>query len=244
MAFMALFGWIFIPIILLALVLQAVTAPLFWALEHPGVINAIAAGLLAVNLLFVIPLLRAWKHRQRNRKMDSWLLLVAIFWEGWVVFLCALYLIVQPLRFIPEDFGVPFNVEHVCYDEWELVSCQGVVRGYNRTQEEIDQYLGTRITYAEDKFISNGQTYTLRYPIYYDERTIWREAGIYIPGSVVTSSFEGLGLDDKKLRRVIVNFNKEPEERPIGWLFYMQDRNTLLVYYDCIFFRAERVSAE
>ena len=244
MAFMALFGWIFIPIILLALVLQAVAAPLFWAMDHPGIVNAVAAGVLAVNLLFVFLLFRTWKRRRRNGEKAGWLLLPAILWEGWVVFLCALYLVVQPLRFIPGDFGVPFNVEHVCYDEWELVSCQGVVGGYNRTQEEIDRYLGTRITYAEDRFISNGETYYLRYPICYDERTIWREAGIYIPGSVVTSSFEGLGLEDKKLRRVMVNFNKEPEERPIGWLFYMQDRNTLLVYYDCIFFRAERVSAE
>ena len=244
MAFMALFGWIFIPIILLALVIQAVTAPLFWAMEHPGIVNAGAAGVLAVNLLFVLLLFRTWKRRRRNGEKAGWLLLLAILWEGWVVFLCALYLIVQPLRFIPEDFNVPFNVEHVCYDEWELVSCQGVAGGYNRTQEEIDQYLGTRITYAEDRFISNGQIYTLRYPIYYDELTIWREGGINIPGSVVTSSFEGLGLEDRKLRRVFVNFQKEPEERPIGWLFYMQDRNTLLVYYDCIFFRAERVSAE
>ena len=159
-----------------------------------------------------------------------------------MVFLCVLYLVVQPLRFIPKDFNVPFNVEHVCYDEWELVSCQGTVRGYNRTQEEIDQYLGMRITYAEDRFISNGQTYWLRYPIPYEERVIWREGGINIPGSVVSSSFEAIGLEDKKLRRAVVNFQKEPEERPIGWLFYMLDRNTLLVYYDCVFFRAERVN--
>ncbi len=235
MAFMALFGWVFLPIILIGLFVWTIQNALLWALAHTFLIDLAVGGLLILNLLLLISLLR------RRRQNQNVLLLLAAVWEGGVVVLCALYLVIQPLRFLPEDFGVPFDVENVCFDEWEIVSCQGVPAGYTRTQEEIDQYLGTRITYAEDHFISDGRTYGLKSGTPYNERVVWREERLNIPGSVLSASFEGLGLTNRKLRRAIVNFQKEPEERPIGWIFYLLDRDTLMVYYDCIFFLAERV---
>ena len=242
-AFMALFGWIFIPVILLALVVQAVTAPLLWAAAHPGTVNAITAGLLAGNLLLLFWLLRVRVRRKRSGKKGGWLLFFAALWEAWVAFLCVLFLAVQPLRFLPENFGTPLTEETVCFGEWGLVSCQGIPSGYTRTQEEISQYLGTRLTYAKDRFTSNGKTYPLDPESSYDERVIWREESLNIPGSVVSTSFERLGIKSRKLRRGLVNFQEDPEKRPIGWLFYILDQDTLMVYYDCIFFQAKRVEA-
>lgn len=240
MAFMALFGWIFLPVILLGLLLQAVTAPLQWAISHPETIYAIAAGLLAFNLLLLILLLRA--RRKKSGTPKGFVTLLALLWQAWAVFLCALFLLIRPLQYIPEDFGIPLNAEHTCYGEWELVSCQGIPPGYTRTEEEISSYLGTRIAYGPDRFSSNGLVYALNPEEPFDESTIWREASIYIPGSLVSTSFEALGLEDRKLRCVLLNFQENiGKSRPIGTLFYLLDRDTLMVYYDCIFFRAERV---
>lgn len=241
MAFMALFGWIFLPVIILGLIAQAVAAPLVWALEHPGIINAVAAGLLMFNALLFLVLIR-WRGRRKRAGKRSAVLLLAALWEAWVVLCCAAYLLIRPLQYIPEDFGTPFDAEHVCYGEWELVSCQGVPPGYTRTEEEIASWLGTRIAYGPDRFSSDGLVYALDSEEPFDESTIWRESSIYIPGSQVSTSFEALGLEDRKLRSVLLNFQEDiGKSRPIGALFYLLDRDTLMVYHDCMFFRAERV---
>lgn len=242
MAFMALFGWIFLPIILLGLLVYTVENALLWAAAHAVWINLAVAVLLALNLLVLALLIRARRRRKREGvEKYRWLLLLATLWEAWVVLLCGLYLVVQPLRFVPEDLGVPFDVEHVCFDEWEIVSCRGALPGYACSQEKTDQYRGLRITYTEDRLISDGQTYELDAETPYDECVVWRDQRVSIPGSGLSTSFEELDITEKRLRRAAVNFRQAPGVRPMGWLFYLLDRDTLILYYDCMFFQAERV---
>lgn len=244
MAFMALFGWILFPVILLGLLLQAAVAPLQWVISHPEIVNTIAAGLLAFHLLLLILLLRLRARRKKTGVSKGLVTFLAVLWEAWAVFLCALFLLIRPLRYIPEDFNTPFDAEHICCGEWELVSCQGIPPGYTRTEEEISSYLGTRIAYGPDRFSSNGRVYALNPEEPFDESTIWREDSIHIPGSLVSTSFEALDLEDRKLRRVLLNFQENiGKSRPIGTLFYLLDRDALMVYHDCIFFRAERVES-
>ena len=235
MAFMALFGWVFLPIILIGLFVWTIQNALLWALAHTFLIDLAVGGLLILNLLLLISLLR------RRRQNQNVLLLLAAVWEGGVVVLCALYLVIQPLRFLPEDFGVPFDVENVCFDEWEIVSCRGALPGYACSQEKTDQYRGLRITYTEDRLISDGQTYELDAETPYDECDVWRDQRVSIPGSGLSTSFEELDITEKRLRRAAVNFRQAPGVRPMGWLFYLLDRDTLILYYDCMFFQAERV---
>ena len=70
MAFMALFGWVFIPIILLYFLLSLVAAPVVWAAEHPGLVNAIAVGLLIFNALVFLGLIR-WRRRRKKRLKNT-----------------------------------------------------------------------------------------------------------------------------------------------------------------------------
>lgn len=239
---MALFGWIFLPIILLGLVVYTVENVLLWATAHAVWINLAVGGLLALNLLVLILLIRTQRRRrQEGIKKHHGFLLAAAVWEGWVLLLCSLYLVVQPLRFVPEDLGVPIDVEHVCFDEWEIVSCRGALPGYACSQEKMEQYRGMRITYAGDCLISDGRTYELDAVTPYEESVIWRNGRVSIPGSNLSTSFEELDITEKNVRRGAANFREAPGVRPLGWLFYILDRDTLIIYYDCIFFQAERV---
>lgn len=237
MAFMALFGWIFIPIILLYLIVQAVTAPLRWAAANPGFVNAAAAGLLAVNLLVLVLLLRGRARRKRAGKPKGLVSLLAALWEGWVVFLCALFLLVQPLRFIPEDFGQPFSLENKCYGTWTVVSCQGAAPGCTQSQEEIDASLGQQIAYSEDRFVSTSWAYPLGGPDDYRRDVVRRES---FP-SLYGMKLEALGADKKNLDHIAVTLPEGMEEDlPLGQDFYILDKNTLLIYRRGVFFRAER----
>ena len=53
MAFMALFGWIFIPIIILFLIRSAFVTAVNWAVAHAFLINIAVAVVVAANLLIV-----------------------------------------------------------------------------------------------------------------------------------------------------------------------------------------------
>ncbi len=243
MAFMALFGWILIPVLLLYALVVAVTAPIRWAAANPGAAYAIAAGALALNLGIFLVLRRVRKRRRSGGRKGGWVLLLASLWEAWVVLLCALFLIVRPLRFIPEDFGTPLNVQSVCFDEWEVVSCQGVPQGYTCTQEEIDRWIGARVAYGEDLFTAgSGEVFGLP-PVGYRQGTHRREEGIHISGSTVSTSFEGIGLDCQRIRWARVNYLNPPSEVQFGDTFYILDRDTLMIYFDCAFYLARRAEA-
>lgn len=237
MAFMALFGWIFIPIILLGLLFQAIAAPFVWAIAHPGAVNVIAAGVLAFNLLLFFLLLRTRKRRRRAGEKPGFVLLLAVLWEAWVVFLCALYLIVQPLRYLPAGFGEPFTLENNCYGTWTVVSCQGTTPGCTQSQEEINAFLGKQVAYSEDRFVSTDWTYALEDEDNYQTGTVRRES--FPP--LYSMKLESLGIDKRSLRYIEIVLPEWAEhDHPLGRELYILDKNTLLLYRRGVFFRAER----
>ena len=241
MAFMALFGWIFIPIIILFLIRSAFVTAVNWAVAHAFLINIAVVVVVAVNLLILAVLLRVRGKWKREGRRGRWILTLAAVWEILVVLFWGGYLAVQPLQYIPEGFGEILTIENTCFDEWEITGCQGALPGYTCTQETLEQYLGTRIQYREDGFTSGGQSYALDGNTPYEETVVWREYSVVIPKSMLRVSFEELDISRRNLRRGVVNFKEAPGDYPVGWLFYVLDRDTLMVYDDCFFFRAERV---
>lgn len=119
MAFIALFFPLFLAILLIAQVSMMVESALAWAVQNAHLINLAVAVLLAVNLACLLILLKVrgrWKREGRLeqsywnqfsgwrrfwRSAMKWLLPLGALWEGWVVFWCAVYLVVQPLQYLP-----------------------------------------------------------------------------------------------------------------------------------------------
>lgn len=118
MAFIALFGWIFFLLIPLFYIFTAIEAILTWALAHLFIVNIIVGILLMGNLLLLAVLLwvrSLWKRSGRMerayingftglRRLGLLLVKYTLFlwpaWEGFLVLLCVLYLVIQPLRFL------------------------------------------------------------------------------------------------------------------------------------------------
>lgn len=242
MAFMALFGWIFIPIILLYYILQLFMAPLVWAAEHQTAVSVMAAGLLALNLLILVLLLRVRKRRKQARRAGrtrkgTVVLTLAALWEAWTVFCCAAFLIIQPLRFLPEHAGEMLDTDENWYGTWTVTGVQATAPGCTQTQEETDALTGTSVTYEETQFFSGGERWGLVY-MEYKRVFAWkgdfsREYGIEL---------EDLGVGDRLgMWCVTLNPSKKTEEAdPLGLKLYMLDEETALLYRRGVFFRAER----
>lgn len=65
MAFMALFFWMFIPIILLALAMGTLQQVVEWIRLNPTLINGLVAGILVLNLLIILVLGRV-RSKQKS----------------------------------------------------------------------------------------------------------------------------------------------------------------------------------
>ena len=261
MAFMAMFFWIFIPIILFALVLGMLQQVLDWIRLNAGLMNWIVVGVLAVNILIIIGLTQLRRRQEMAGKLN-WTYIrqfrglrrqERIIWKltlylwpvcaGFWALLCALFLVIQPIRFIPEHFLQEPGTED-CFGQWEITGYRGPT---SRTPEEIEPYIGVRIIYEEEQLTADGQVYPLKYVKdyaitgTYQSRTIWKEEKINVPGTVVTRTFDALGIETKKVGRRMAQLQDGPGEIVLGQLFYILDWDTILVYYDGVFFQAERV---
>ena len=232
MAFMALFGWIFIPIIILYYILRLFMTPLVWAVEHQTAVSVMAAGLLALNLLILVLLLRARKRRKQARRAGQTrkgtvVLTLAALWEVWVMICCAAYLIVQPLQYIPDGFGESFNLENNYYGVWAVVGVQARTPGCTQSQEEIDAFLGAQVAYDGDRFVSADWAYPLESEDAYQTKVVWKES--FPP--LYSMTLEDLGIQQRNLRRVQITLPEGTEgDSPLGREFFLLDTDTLLLY--------------
>lgn len=206
MAFMALFGWVFFPIIILYYILRLFMAPLVWAAEHPAALNALAAGLLAFNLWLLVLLLRARSRRKQAQRAGqprkgTAVLTLAALWEVWVAVCCAAYLVVQPLQYIPDGFGVPFSLENNCYGVWTVVDVQGRTPGCTQSQEEAGAFLGRQVAYREDRFASTDWAYPLEDGDAYQTEVVWSDRFPPLYGMTL----EDLGISRRNLRHVAIS---------------------------------------
>lgn len=239
MAFMALFGWVFIPIILLYFLLSLVAAPVVWAAEHPGLVNAIAVGLLIFNALVFLGLIRWRRRRKKGGEPVSWVSLLAVLWEGWVVLCCVAYLVAQPLRFLPDHFGELFSTGDNWYGTWTVTGVQATTPGCSQPQEEIDALIGASVTYEEKEFYSGGERWGLLY-MEYKRVMAWKGDFPKQYGMELAD----LGVGDRQgLWCVTLNPSEKTEAaNPLGLKLYELDEDTVLLYRKGVFFKAERAA--
>lgn len=109
---------LWIPLILVIQVLIIAQSVLQGIVSLSPKINLVVGVLLAVNLLFMALLMLFWFLERRRGRLDrayidrcaglqklgllatKYLLLPAAVWEGLMVLLCALYLVIQPLQYL------------------------------------------------------------------------------------------------------------------------------------------------
>lgn len=242
MAFMALFGWMFLLLIPVVLVLMALETAVVWMTAHTLWVNVIAAALLGLDLLLALCLLRLRRRWKREGRKYHWLLLLAALWECGAAAFFALYLVIQPLRFLPADFGVPFTVEDACYGEWEVTAFRYRTPGCVQTEEEIAAWIGVRLTYGPDRFTAAGETYLLDEDEPYTVHTVRRESRVRIPETLGQAPFEDLGIQGSRIRRVTAQTRESTQgRRPLGQdLFFLND-GTVLIYRKGAFFEIQRV---
>lgn len=261
MAFMALFFWVFIPVILLALAMGMLQQALDWIRLNDGLIYWAAAGILVLNILIIFALARVRAGHKRAgtlswayiRQLKGFQRLERAVWKltlylwpvcaGFWALLCAAVLVIQPIRFIPEHFlQIPEAPD--CFGQWEIVGHRGPA---SRTQEEIEPYIGVRIVYEEERFTANGQVYPLEYvknysiTSTYQSRTVWEEERVLVPNTTVVRSFDSLGIEGRNVRRIWAQLQEKQDRIVLGELFYILDWDTILIYCDGVFFQAERV---
>lgn len=118
MAFMALFFWLFIPILLLYFTATALERLLSFLILYSTVVNVAVGIVLAFNAaVFLVLLLIGVRWRKAGRmkreylnQFKGWqrlwrfwfkyLLILGPIWEGIIILLCVLYLVIQPLPYI------------------------------------------------------------------------------------------------------------------------------------------------
>lgn len=261
MAFMAMFFWVFIPIILLALAVGMLQQIVEWIRLNAALVNVIVVGILVLNILIIFALIRirskqkaagqlAWDHiwqlpGLRRLERIVWKLTLYLWpvCAGFWALLCAVFLVVQPIRFIPEHFlQIPEAPD--CFGQWEIVGHRGPT---SHTQEEIEPYIGVRIVYEEERFTANGQVYPLEYvknysiTSTYQSRTVWEEERVLVPNTTVVRSFDSLGIEGRNVRRIWAQLQEKQDGTVLGELFYILDWDTILIYCDGVFFQAERI---
>lgn len=255
-------GFLFFTLLLLpAILLYGLGIVLIdWIRLNPGIVNAVVIGILVLNLLVIAVLARVQKKQRHAvppegdcvQRITAWSRFKPLILRLWPVcagfwaLLCAAYLVIQPIRFIPKDWGTPPDVAD-CYGEWEITGFRGTT---SRSEEEIGQYIGVRLVYEEEQFTAGGRTYPLKEwkeksyetSSTYQSQIIWKEDKVIVPGTTVVRRFSSLDIEAGKVRRIRAWLQEDTGgEIVLGQLFYILDRDTILVYYGGVFYQAERI---
>lgn len=110
------------------------------------------------------------------------------------------------------------------YGDYQITACRGTAAVYAMSQEEIDAVIGSDLSYQPTFFNTMAADYQEEtYPI---DR-------LYEDFRVKPSD---LGITKKEVTAVSVL----SEGDFVGGYFYILDKNTLLVYYEGVFFEAKK----
>lgn len=115
---------------------------------------------------------------------------------------------------------------------WEITGCRGTAAVYALSEEEIDGMIGKTVTYEADKFFydnsEEGGAVLYREEMMTDSR-LDEDFGV---------AYADLGISGSELLHVEA---EGVEGNFFGIYFYVVDENTLMIYYDGVFFEAVRV---
>ena len=115
------------------------------------------------------------------------------------------------------------------YGDYRITACKGTAAAYAMSQEEIDATIGNVLSYQESTYALNGNTIDTNY----QEETY-----------SVDQMSDDFGIQASKLginENEILNVTALTEGNFIGNYLYVIDENTLLVYYEGVFFEAKRI---
>ncbi|NLL77187.1 MAG: hypothetical protein GX235_08055 [Clostridiales bacterium] len=117
------------------------------------------------------------------------------------------------------------------YGDYEIVACRGTSAVYAMSQEEIDATIGNTLSFRESTYAWNGNTMDTDYQedIYFAEQ-MYEDFGIQA---------SELGINGSEITLV----NASTEGNFIGSHFYVLDDDTLLIYYEGVFFEAKRIES-
>lgn len=123
------------------------------------------------------------------------------------------------------------------FGDWEVTACLGTAPVSAMSQEEIDACIGLTMSYGADSFTAEGLTCEFQPGTAYAEDVITAEAFQAACGLAPAE----LGVTASMLLHVTVNIEGEVgQNRLLGRDFFVLDSDSLLVYCDGAFFRAER----
>lgn len=135
----------------------------------------------------------------------------------------------------PTDSSSPTDISEVAgyLKTFTVTSCRGTAYAYAMSQEEIDGCIGTTLSYQPSLFLYNGEPVELPQDGYLEEA---------YPTDQFTQDFKttasDLGIEEEEVLSVTLNV----EGNIFGNYFYVLDDDTILVYYEGVFFEGKAMS--
>lgn len=116
------------------------------------------------------------------------------------------------------------------YGEYRITACKGTAVAYAMSQEEIDAVIGNELSFQDSIYTWNGNIIdTDYYETSYSVDQMTEDFGIQA---------SELGIEGKEVLLVTAS----TEGNFIWNYLYVLDENTLLIYYEGVFFEAERIN--
>lgn len=118
------------------------------------------------------------------------------------------------------------------YGDYQITACKGTAIACAMLPEEIDTAIGDVLSFQENTYGWNGNTMVTGYQEEtYSADQMFDDFGIQA---------SGLGIEEKELLLVTVS----TEGEFIGDYLYVLDENTLLIYYEGVFFEAKKIDED
>jgi hypothetical protein len=121
------------------------------------------------------------------------------------------------------------------YGDFRVTACKGTAAAYALSQEEIEDIIGTTLSYQADSYVYNKNAMDISQYGYGQD--LYNTDNMYIDFNVSASD---LGITEEEVLAVGILV----EGDMFGSYFYVLDENTLLIYYQGVFFEACRETEE
>ncbi len=124
--------------------------------------------------------------------------------------------------------------EKAYFGDWKITECAGYASVSALSEEEVNGLLGITLNYQADSMYCSTWEGERQEVTGYDEEMYQT---VNFPTDFKVNP-ENLGITAEEILSVTVS----PEGGYLGQYFYVVDDNTLLLYHEGVFFRAERIN--